>query len=99
MEKFGFMDRAVVVRDKAHIFLKKNESVFDIVFLDPPYASEELEMSLSLIGDRNILSEGGIVIAEHSSKKVLSPSVGSLELKKGYKYGDTSLSLYRKISR
>ena len=106
LEKFGFKDRAGVVKDKASNFIKKSESVFDIIFVDPPYASGELDMVLPLIDERGILGDNGIVIAEHSSKKTppfTSPldkggirGVGSLKLIKTYKYGDTSLTLYRK---
>jgi len=106
LEKFGFKDRAGVVKDKASNFIRKSESVFDIIFVDPPYASGELDMVLPLIDEKAILGDNGIVIAEHSSKKTppfTSPldkggirGVGSLKLIKTYKYGDTSLTLYRK---
>jgi len=96
IEKFGFKDRAKVVKDRASNFIKKSESVFDIIFVDPPYASGELDMVLPLIDERSILGDNGIVIAEHSSKKKLISEIGSLRLIKTYKYGDTSLTLYRK---
>jgi 16S rRNA (guanine(966)-N(2))-methyltransferase RsmD len=94
--KFGFKDRAEVVKDRASNFIKKSESVFDIIFVDPPYASGELDMVLPLIDERGILGDNGVVIAEHSSKKKLLSEIGSLRLIKTYKYGDTSLTLYRK---
>jgi 16S rRNA (guanine966-N2)-methyltransferase len=106
LEKFGLKDMARVVKDRASNFIKKTESVFDIIFVDPPYASGELDMVLPLIDEKGILGDNGIVIAEHPSKKTppfTSPldkggirGVGSLRLIKTYKYGDTSLSLYKK---
>jgi len=45
------------------------------------------------------LPEGGIVIAEHSSKKELSLPLTSLRLRKKYRYGDTSLTLYESIGK
>lgn len=99
IEKFGFKDRARVIKDKASNFLKKSESIFDIIFVDPPYASGELDIVLPLIDERGILRDNGIVIAEHSSKKTLLSEIGSLKLIKTYKYGDTSLSLYRKETK
>jgi 16S rRNA (guanine(966)-N(2))-methyltransferase RsmD len=96
LEKFGFKDRAGVVKDKASNFIRKSESVFDIIFVDPPYASGELDMVLPLIDEKAILGDNGIVIAEHLTKKILLPEIGSLKLIKTYKYGDTSLTLYRK---
>ena len=96
IEKFGFKDRARVIKDKASNFLKRAESIFDIIFVDPPYASGELDIVLPLIDEKGVLGDNGIVIAEHSSKKTLAPEIGSLRLIKTYKYGDTSLTFYRK---
>ena len=96
VEKFGFKDRAKVVKDRASNFIKKSESVFDIIFVDPPYASGELDIILPLIDEGSILGDNGVVIAEHSSKKKLISEIGILGLIKTYKYGDTSLTLYRK---
>lgn len=94
-ERFGFKDRGVVIKERADLFLKRTEYIFDIIFVDPPYRSEELATVLPLIGARNVLSDHGVLIAEHRAKKRLPASIGNLRLKKVYKYGDTSLSVYR----
>lgn len=93
--RIGFKD-ALVARERAVNFIKKIHEAFDIIFLDPPYASEELEQVLPLLGEGGVLKDEGIVVAEHSSKKILPSEIGSLKLKKIYKYGDTSLSVYNK---
>ncbi len=97
-EKFGFKKRAEVVRESAALFVKRRETAFDIVFVDPPYASDELQTILPLMESRDILAENAIVIAEHPSKQPPPDVIGSLELAKRYKYGDTSLSLYKKLT-
>lgn len=107
IEKFGFKDMAAVIKDNAKHFLKKitqnsklkTQVFFDIIFVDPPYASGEIDLVLPLIDDCNILGDNGIMIAEHSSKKTLMTEIGRLKLIKNYKYGDTSLTLYRKEAR
>jgi 16S rRNA (guanine(966)-N(2))-methyltransferase RsmD len=96
VERFGFKDRAGVIKDKALNYIKKSESVFDIIFVDPPYASDEIDTILPRIDETDILVDNGIVIAEHSSKKVLLQEIGRLRFQKKYKYGDTSLTLYKK---
>jgi 16S rRNA (guanine966-N2)-methyltransferase len=96
VERFGFGDKALIVREKVQDFLRKSEERFDIIFLDPPYASEEIMAVLSLVDELGIVEQEGIIIAEHSSKKDLGEYAGGLTLKKKYKYGDTSLSLYIK---
>ncbi|MBZ0157028.1 MAG: 16S rRNA (guanine(966)-N(2))-methyltransferase RsmD [Alphaproteobacteria bacterium] len=95
VERFGFRERASVVKESAPLFLKKTEERFDIIFVDPPYESGELETVLPLIAGRELLREGGVVVAEHPSRRVPPAEIGTLERVKEYRYGDTSLSLYR----
>ena len=64
--------------------------------MDPPYGSEELVKTLGFIGESAMLAEGGIVIAEHFSKRLLPDAFNGLRIKKRYRYGDTTLSLYRR---
>lgn len=71
----------------------------DIIFLDPPYHSEELDDILALLSGGMMTGGEGVVLAEHSSKKVLPDRIGMLLKKKDYKYGDTMLTLFRRKSR
>jgi 16S rRNA (guanine966-N2)-methyltransferase len=83
LEKFGLAARATVVKSVAAAFLKKSLSQpFDIIFIDPPYASDELEKALAILDNSNIISDNGIVIAEHSSKKTLSLPLMNLGVKR-----------------
>lgn len=98
-DKFGFRERASVVRGRAYEFLEKSSAEkesFDIFFLDPPYHSEEISKVLPLIGEKGLLKEGGIVIVEHFFKKELPEIAGKLKIDRSYRYGDTMLTLYRK---
>lgn len=94
----GCGSKAIILKESASDFInkaKKEGLKFDIIFLDPPYYTKELEETLSLLSDRAILSDGGIVIAEHFSKRKLPEKIGMLRQKKAYKYGDTMLTLFR----
>ena len=99
VDRFGFREKTLVVKARVQDFLRKNEERFSVIFLDPPYASEETMRIVSLIDELGTSDEGGIVIAEHSSKRELGEQAGALALKKKYKYGDTSLSLYMNYRR
>lgn len=96
VDRFGFREKALIVRSRVKDFLRKNEERFNVIFLDPPYASEETMQIISLIDELGTSDEDGIVIAEHSSKRELGERAGELALKKKYKYGDTALSLYKR---
>jgi 16S rRNA (guanine(966)-N(2))-methyltransferase RsmD len=92
--KFGFSDKGVIINSPVDYFLRRGTfEPFDIIFVDPPYASDELEISLKLIDSIKCLSDGGIVVAEHSSKKNIRLPLKNLSFKKNYRYGDTALTL------
>lgn len=96
-DKFGFRERASVVKGRAYEFLKKlsvGKASFDIFFLDPPYHSGEISKVLPLIGEKGLLKEDGIVIVEHFFKKTLPEITGKLKIDRRYRYGDTMLTLY-----
>ncbi len=75
---------------------------FDIVFLDPPYDSEnEYESTLGLLGGDagGLLNGGAVVIAEHRRKDVLKDRYGALERTRLLRQGDAALSFYEPASR
>lgn len=96
--EFGFKDRSKVVNMNARDFVMKEAGRgrrYDIIFLDPPYYSGELMKILPIIGEGEILEDGGTVIAEHFFKTKLPEEIGGLRRAKSYHYGDTTLTLYR----
>jgi 16S rRNA (guanine966-N2)-methyltransferase len=98
-EKFGFAGRAAVVKTSAALFLgKSSHAAFDIIFLDPPYGSDEITRVLPLLGKSELLVDGGVIIVEHSSRKSLSLPSANLTFKKIYRYGDTALTLFEYTS-
>ena len=95
IDNFGFTGRASVVKTPVASFINTaTHAAFDIIFLDPPYTSDELGRIMPLIDKSKLLTDEGIVIVEHSSKKALSFSLANLKFKKNYRYGDSALTLY-----
>lgn len=76
--------------------LSKRDIVFNIIFIDPPYCKDYEETLLSLIDDKSILHNEGIIIIEHDAKTILSHRVANLECYDRRKYGGTGLSFFRK---
>jgi 16S rRNA (guanine(966)-N(2))-methyltransferase RsmD len=67
---------------------------FDLVFLDPPYASGFLEKALETIAAIDIVSENGIIVCESAQETVLRscrPLCGGAE----YRYGKIKLTTCR----
>lgn len=97
--KIGLEYRTSVYQENADIFLQRAMRTgmrFDIIFLDPPYQSDEIEKVLPFIAEHDILREDGCLLVEHSTKSALPDSLQSMKVKKHYRYGDTMITLYRK---
>jgi 16S rRNA (guanine(966)-N(2))-methyltransferase RsmD len=78
--------------------MRRLEERCSIVFLDPPYeAEEEYAKTLGGIGARadTLLTEGGIVVVEHSKKMQTGEKIGPLERYRVLTQGDAGLSFYR----
>ena len=80
--------------------LTKLPTPVDLVFLDPPYDSEEAyTQTLGFLGsaaNRSLLSEDALVIAEFATKSKfqLAERYGTLTRTRVYKQGDTTVSFY-----
>lgn len=91
--------RASLHCEPAELYLKRaslSGESHDIIFIDPPYASGEIDKVLPLIDEYGILNVHGVVVCEHAARVAVPETAGSIRLKKRYKYGDTAIALYRK---
>ncbi len=77
-------------------FLSSCREQFDLIFLDPPYATNLLDISLEKIAEIDILSKDGIIICENRSEKILPDAIGSLKKIKEYQYGKIQVTTYRR---
>jgi len=93
-------DQAEAVQSEATEFLRTATSEkggpWEIVFFDPPYATDYLGV-LKLFGFTKsaLLAEGGLLIVEHHHKNLLRDEVGSIVRSRILKQGDSALSLYK----
>ena len=88
---------AQVVQSDYLSYLERCRQTFDIIFLDPPYAEEFLENSLKKISEIDILSSRGIIICERPAEKLLDFEVPGFQRGKDYRYGNTWVTIFRKV--
>ncbi|MDX6576808.1 MAG: rRNA (guanine966-N2)-methyltransferase [Blastocatellia bacterium] len=92
-------DDVEVVNREATDFLrrraKKEAAPFDVIFYDPPYATDYKEL-LDFLGEHaaRLLAEEGVVIVEHHKKKDLKEELGGLKRYRALEQGDSCLSFY-----
>ena len=76
-------------------YLKSGEK-FDLIFLDPPYASDLLDRALEQIAVFDICREHGIIVAESAADKELPPLAPPYRLYREYRYGKIKLTVYHR---
>jgi len=97
LNKTHFEQYAQVIKSDYLSFLKMTSEKFDIIFLDPPYAEVFLENSLKMITEIDILQTNGIIVTERPLGKDLLLDFSGYNRSKDYKYGNTLLTIYRKV--
>jgi 16S rRNA (guanine(966)-N(2))-methyltransferase RsmD len=92
-------EQTKVIQDEAEAYLsrsrKRNAAGWDIVFFDPPYASNYLQV-LEQLGDTTgkLLVQEGLLIVEHHHKNGLPDELGSIIRSRTLKQGDSALSFF-----
>jgi len=71
-------------------------SLFDIVFIDPPYGKDMAKNNLIAISRCDILARNAMIVAEIYKKEILPESIGSLTKIRTSRYGDTMLEFFAK---
>ena len=74
--------------------LKENGSRFDLVYVDPPFADDLYEPSLTALADSELLKNDAWVIVEHFHKTKLRETYGRLKSFKDRRLGDSCLSFF-----
>lgn len=93
IEITGLGENARVVHSDAFSFLFSSSSVFDIVFLDPPYEKHLCDRAFEALG--RVLKDSSVVICETRDCEILPAEVGALRLQREYHYSSIKLSVYR----
>ena len=92
----GFEAQARVIQGDSMAFLTSCREKFDLVFLDPPYASGLLDKALEAISKIDIMSENGIIVCESAAEQVLPALSAPYEKGREYRYGKIKVTLYRR---
>lgn len=89
----GFSAGTQVLSLEAASYLAHAKDVFDLVFLDPPYAAGLLEPSLALAAAHT--APGGVIVCESGAGQPLPGRAGNLSLARTYRYGRVHIRIYR----
>lgn len=74
--------------------LSSLEGPFDLVFLDPPYAKQEIEAMVTELCQRQLLSEDVMVVCETDKAVSLPEEIAELGIWKEKIYGISKVTVY-----
>lgn len=94
LKNCGFLDNAKLKSTDAALYLAGAFERFDIAFLDPPYAAQQLATVLPAVS--RVMRAGGVVFCETAKGVELPERAGGLVKIKEYRYGRTMVYSYRK---
>ena len=92
----GFEDRSACHGKDFTAFLTRSREKYGLIFLDPPYASGNLERALELITTIDIMVGNGIIVCESPADHILPDLTAPYEKGKEYRYGKIKFTLYRR---
>ena len=86
-------DSATVLQTTYDGFLQSAKTPFDLVLLDPPYASDFAAEALKLLQQRGLLNADAVVVVEHD--RPLDDPIFAAFHQKEYRYGKTFVTFLR----
>ncbi|MBI5216070.1 MAG: 16S rRNA (guanine(966)-N(2))-methyltransferase RsmD [Ignavibacteriae bacterium] len=88
-------ERAEVIQLDALYYLNSCREKFDLIFADPPYAYEQTKELPSLIFEKNLLNNDGLLIIEHT-KHITFEQSDKFQLSVQKEFGQTRVSFFNR---
>ena len=95
----GFEDRCACHGKDFAAFLSRAGEKYGLIFLDPPYASGNLERALEMIAAIDIVVENGIIVCESPADHTIPDLPAPYEKGREYRCGAVKFTLYRRRTR
>ena len=98
IEKSRLSDGCIAICEDSLSFLKKQSGMekFDIVFLDPPYATKFIDEALNVLFDKNLLKPTSYIVCESDRFDILNENnYNRCEIVKTMKHGIAHISILK----
>lgn len=82
--------------DRALRLLHRQEEVFDLVLMDPPYDRGYVRSTLKAVGAGALIRSDGMVVIEHSRKEEIPRCMTNFAWARQEDYGDTRVTFLRR---
>lgn len=89
-------DKSVVLPGSYEKVLERIREKVDIFLLDPPYKDGLMNGAVEKIAELDLLSDDGLIVAEHHQAEILPDKIGAFTKIKEKKYGTIIVDIYSK---
>ena len=83
-----------LLKMEAHQALNQLQGAFDLIFLDPPYAKEQIVADIEALAERDLLGEEVMVVCETDKAVDLPEEIACLGIWKEKIYGISKVTVY-----
>lgn len=91
----GFFDKCrYLISDYRNVIRKAGDAQYDLIFIDPPYATGAAGDAVSRIVAAGLCAPGAIIVTESGSEQVLDPLPAGLTLRKHARYSVSHVSIF-----
>jgi 16S rRNA (guanine966-N2)-methyltransferase len=80
---------------RAMKIMQSHQDRFDLVFLDPPYAKQQIQADMNQLQKLGLLNPGATIVAETNQEAQLPAEWASFKLQRRQDYGITVIRIYR----
>lgn len=87
-------DKFQLLKMESHQALQVLDGAFDLVFLDPPYAKEEIVATIETLCERGLLADDVMVVCETDKAVDLPEEIAELGIWKQKVYGISKVTVY-----
>jgi 16S rRNA (guanine(966)-N(2))-methyltransferase RsmD len=94
----GIADHVDIINAPAERAAKAIPGRYDLVFADPPYASEYPQTTLAALRDRRAIDAATTVVYEHSSREP-APADPAMQVERTERYGEVVLEFMRPLEQ
>lgn len=98
VNNLGFQNKCKCINKDSYAALKdfgKKGLIFDLIFIDPPYAKEMIPPAIEIITSESLLDENGIIVTKIDSSEEIYKGNEKIVLYDYRKYGNTTVCFYK----
>ncbi|MCJ7689993.1 MAG: 16S rRNA (guanine(966)-N(2))-methyltransferase RsmD [Clostridiaceae bacterium] len=97
VDTLKFNDKCKCLKGDTYKYMQQfadEKIVFDIIFIDPPYAKDMIPPAIEIIATNGLLNKDGLIICKIDSSEDIYQGNSIINLSDLRKYGNTSVLIY-----